>query len=233
MDKWEMYMEIQQLIKKGFSKSKVAKKLGVSRSTVYRNLKRSPSDMAEWVESIQTRTKKLDTNKELILSWLREHPDMSAAQVQDWLQERNPLLEIGESTVRAYVRDLRNEYKIEKETSLRDYEAIPDSPMGEQIQVDFGFTKQRTINNKEVKLSFIAFDLSNSRYKYKEWLDRPFTTEDVVRAHENAFKWFEGIPRELVYDQDSLIVVSENGEDLILTKEFQQYKDIRRFRSCL
>lgn len=228
VDKWEMYMEIQQLIKKGFSKSKVAEKLGVSRSTVYRNLKRSPSDMAEWVESLQTRRKKLDTYKELVLSWLREHPDMSAAQVQDWLQERNPSLEIGDSTVRAYVRDLRNDYKIEKETSPREYEAIPDSPMGEQIQVDFGFTKQRTINNKEVKLSFIAFVLSNSRYKYKEWLDRPFTTEDVIRAHENAFKWFEGIPRELVYDQDSLIVVSENGGDLILTKEFQQYKDTRK-----
>jgi transposase len=228
VDKWEMYMEIQQLIKKGFSKSKVAEKLGISRSTVYRNLKRSPSEMSDWVESLQTRRKKLDPYKELILSWLTEHPDMSAAQVQDWLQERYKSLEIGESTVRAYVQDLRNEYKIAKETSPRDYEAIPDSPMGEQIQVDFGFTKQRTINNKEVKLSFIAFVLSNSRYKYKEWLDRPFTTEDVIRAHENAFKWFEGISRELVYDQDSLIVVSENGGDLILTKEFQQYKDTRK-----
>ncbi|MGF6952484.1 hypothetical protein QF028_004989 [Neobacillus sp. B4I6] len=37
-------------------------------------------------------------------------------------------LEIGESTVRAYVQDLRNEYKIAKETSPREYEAIPDSP---------------------------------------------------------------------------------------------------------
>ncbi|MGF6952485.1 transposase [Neobacillus sp. B4I6] len=88
MDKWEMYMEIQQLIKKGFSKSKVVEKLGISRSTVYRNLKRTPSEMSDWVESLQTRRKKLDPYKELILSWLTEHPDMSAARVQDWLQER-------------------------------------------------------------------------------------------------------------------------------------------------
>ncbi|TYR72604.1 helix-turn-helix domain-containing protein, partial [Rossellomorea vietnamensis] len=46
MDKWEMYMEIQQLLKKGFSKTKVADKLGVSRATVYRHLKRSPSETA-------------------------------------------------------------------------------------------------------------------------------------------------------------------------------------------
>ncbi|USK31341.1 helix-turn-helix domain-containing protein (plasmid) [Bacillus sp. CMF21] len=50
-----MYVEIQQLIKKGFSKSKVADKLGVSRATVYRHLKKSPSEMVEWVESLQTR----------------------------------------------------------------------------------------------------------------------------------------------------------------------------------
>lgn len=227
VDKWEMYMEIHQLIKKGFSKTKVAEKLGISRSTVHRYLKKNPSDMSKWVDSIQTRTKKLDPYKELILSWLREHPDMSAAQVEDWLKERYEDLEVGESTVRSYVRELREEYKIRKETSSRIYEAILDSPMGEQIQVDFGHTKQKAADSKEVKLNFIAFVLSNSRYKYTEWLDRPFTTQDVIKAHENAFKWYGGIPGELVYDQDSLIVVSENGGDLILTQEFQQYKESR------
>src|SRR5690606_41438403 len=66
--------------------------------------------------------------------------------------------------------------------------------------------------------------------KYTEFLDRPFTTRDVIRAHENAFRWFEGIPREIVYDQDSLIVVSENGGNLILTKEFEQYRQERKFK---
>ncbi len=228
VDKWQMYMDIQQLIKQGFSKTKVAEKLGVSRSTVYRNLKKSPSEMADWVESLQVRAKKLDPYKKLILAWLREHPDMSAAQVQDWLQERYEELKVGESTVRAYVRGLREEYKITKETSRRTYEAIADPPLGEQVQIDFGHTKQKTPDNKEEKLNFIAFVLSNSRYKYKEWLDRPFTTQDVIRAHENAFKWYGGIPHELVYDQDSLIVVSENGGDLILTQEFQTYKETRK-----
>ncbi|WP_373315126.1 transposase [Robertmurraya siralis] len=227
VDKWEVYMEIQQLIKQGFSKLKVAEKLGVSRSTVYCHLRRTSTEMAQWVDSLQTRRKKLDPYKELILSWLRHHPDMSSAQVEDWLKEKYKKLEVGESTVRDYVRRLRDKYKIVKESSPRDYEAIPDSPMGEQIQVDFGHTKQRTHDNKEIKLNFIAFVLSNSRYKYKEWLDRPFTTQDVIQAHENAFHWFNRIPGELVYDQDNLIVVSENGGDLILTKEFQQYKETR------
>jgi transposase len=227
VDKWEMYMEIQQLLKQGFSQTKVAEKLGISRSTVHRYLKKSPSEMAEWVETMKSKKRKLDPYKELILSWLRMHPDMSAAQVQDWLQEKYSELEIGESTVRTYVSSLREEYQIKKETSPRIYEAIPDPPMGEQVQVDFGQTKQKTIDNKEVKLNFIAFVMSHSRHKYKEWLDRPFTTHDVIRAHENAFKWYGGMPNEIVYDQDSLIVVSENSGDLILTKEFQQYRETR------
>lgn len=227
VDKWEMYMEIQQLLKQGFSKSKIAEKLGVSRITVYRHMKKSPSEMSEWVESLQHKRKKLDPHKVLILSWLRMHPDMSAAQVYDWLQEKYEGINIGESTVRSYVRSLREEYKIKKESSPRVYEAIQDPPMGEQIQVDFGHTKQKNPDNKEVKLNFIALVLSNSRYKYMEWQDRPFTTQDVIRAHENAFRWFDGISSEMVYDQDSLIVVSENSGDLILTKEFQQYRESR------
>ena len=140
MDKWEMYMEIKQLLKQGFSQTKIAEKLGVSRTTVYRHLKRSPSEMAEWVDSLQYKKKKLDPYKELILSWLRMHPDMSAAQVYDWLLEKYKDLTVGESTVRTYVKALREEYKINKETSPRMYEAIPDPPMGEQMQVDFGHT---------------------------------------------------------------------------------------------
>ena len=227
MEKWEMYMEIHQLLKQGFSKVQVAEKLGISRSTIYRYAKRNPEAMSEWVKKTKVRRKKLDPYKDKILSWLYKHPDMSAAQVLDWLQERHPSLKVAESTVRLYVRGLRKEYNIPKEAAARDYEAVPDIPMGKQIQVDFGETEQLTPEGKKVKLRFIAFVLGNSRQKYKEWLDRPFTIRDVIRSHENAFQYFGGISDELVYDQDALILVSENSGDLILTREFQSYKEER------
>src|SRR5690625_978182 len=227
VDKWEMYMEIQQLLKQGFSKVKVAEKLGISRPTVYRYLKRNPETMNEWINSTKTRRKKLDDYKEIILSWLREHSDMSAAQVYDWLIEKYKDLQIAESTVRLYVRELRKDYDIPKTKSPRSYESLPELPMGSQAQVDFGQTEQLMPDGTKIKLRFIAFVLAHSRFKYMEWLDRPFTTRDVVRAHENAFQYFEGIPDELVYDQDALLIVSENSGDLILTKEFQAYKEER------
>ena len=38
VEKWKMYMEIHQLLNQGFNKTQVAKKLNISRTTVYRYL---------------------------------------------------------------------------------------------------------------------------------------------------------------------------------------------------
>lgn len=225
-----MYMQVHQLKRQGFSISKIAKKLDIARNTVYSYLQKEPEEMTKWMASTRSRRRKLDPHRELILSWLKEHPDMTSAQVYDWLKEKYHDLKVGESTARGYVKELREVYQIEKNQYIRSYEAVQDPPMGQQAQVDFGQTKQKTTNGKEMKLYFISFVLSHSRYKYVEWLDRPFTTKDVIRTHENAFEFFGGIPHELVYDQDSLIVVSENSGDLILTSEFQSYREERDLR---
>ncbi|MBM7573734.1 IS21 family transposase [Aquibacillus albus] len=229
MDKWKVYIQIQQLLEQGFSKATIAKKLGISRGTLYNYLERSPEEMAIWVASTQKRSKKLDVYKDLILSWLREHSDLSSSQVFDWISERYPDFHIGESTVRSYVRELRKEYKIPREKAKRQYEAVPELPMGQQVQVDFGETIQKDAQGKKIKMYFVAFLLSHSRYKYMEWLDRPFTTKDLIEAHTRAFQYFGGIPYEIVYDQDSLIVVSENSGDLILTAEFESYRREKGF----
>lgn len=124
VDKWLMYMEIHQLRKQGFSISKIAKKLDIARNTVYSYLDRNPEEMTEWMASTKQRKRKLDVHKKLILSWLREHPDMSSAQVYDWLKEQYKDFKIGESTVRGYVRELREAYQILKNENVRFYQAI-------------------------------------------------------------------------------------------------------------
>lgn len=110
------------------------------------------------------------------------------------------------------------------------YEAIEDRPMGQQLQVDFGEISLKNSQGNLVKLRFIAFVLAHSRYKYVEWLDRPFTTADVIKAHENAFAFYGGLAKEIVYDQDHLILVSENNGDLIFTREFAAYVKKQKFQ---
>lgn len=230
VEKWKLYNEIFQLKELGFSKSKIAKKLGIARGTVNDYLKRDPDEMALWLASTKRRTRKLDKYKSEILDWLKEHPDLSSAQIADWLDERYPDFKVGESTVRRYVGELRKEYKIPKVTNKRDYEAVPELPMGFQAQVDFGQTWQKDEQGHSVKLYVVAFVLSRSRQKYKEWLDHPFTTRDLIVAHKNAFQAFGGKPVEMVYDQDNIIVVSENHGDIIYTKEFEAYRREEGFR---
>ncbi|GIP35920.1 DDE-type integrase/transposase/recombinase [Paenibacillus sp. J2TS4] len=159
-----------------------------------------------------------------------KYPDLSAAQVMDWLKERHEGMEIAESTVRSYVRGLRMEYGIPKAIRIRQYEAVEELPMGRQMQVDFGETKLRHPDGHLVKLWFITFVLSHSRHKFALWQDRPFTTVDVVDAHEQAFEFYGGLPEEIVYDQDHLLLTSENHGDLILTHEFAKYVEERAFR---
>lgn len=233
VEKLVLFLNIHQLKEKGFSKSAIARKLGISRNTVNKYLKMSFEEANDFVTSLGSRTKKLDPYQDKILSWLKNDPDMSSAQVEDWLKEHYPNLVIGGSTVRNYVSHLRDVYHIPKVLHIRTYEAMGELPMGQQMQVDWSEITVKNLEKKDVKLYFITFVLSHSRFKYVEFLDRPFTTKDAFRCHEKAFQFFGGMPEEIVYDQDHLITVSENAGDIMLTSEFQAYKQDRGFRIYL
>ncbi|MGI6677831.1 MAG: IS21 family transposase [Dehalobacterium sp.] len=229
-ERWNMYSEIKRLKELGLRVSQIARHLDISRNTVYQYKDLEPDEYDRILEDMQTRRKKLDHKKDEILSWLKEFPDLSGAQVLDWLMERYPEIDVCESTVRNYVSNLRKEHDIPKIIHKRDHEAIEDPPPGHQMQVDFGEKKLKNAQGNLVKLWFIAFVLSNSRQKYVEWLDRPFTTVDVIKMHENAFAFYGGRTKEIVYDQDHLILTSENSGDLILTHEFTNYVKKRGFQ---
>lgn len=229
-ERWPMYISIQQMKALGLRKAQVARNLNIARNTVTKFWDMTPDEYSDFLEGLGKRTKKLDRLETVILGWLREYPDLSAAQVLDWLKERDGKLQIAESTVRNYVRSVRQMYGIPKAMQARDYEAVENLPMGMQMQVDFGETKLRHRDGHLVKLWFITFVLSHSRYKYALWQDRPFTTPDVVQAHEQAFAFYGGMPLEIVYDQDHLLLTSENHGDLILTHEFAKYVKERKFR---
>lgn len=65
--------------------------------------------------------------------------------------------------------------------------------------------------------------LAHSRYKFIWWQLNPFTTDTFITAHRKAFEFYGGRPREIVYDQDKILAVSENHGDIIYTEKFQNY----------
>src|SRR5690606_2007568 len=119
---------------------------------------------------------------------------------------------------------------IPKEMSTRDFQMVAELPYGEQAQVDFGFYNMTTTRGKQKKVQFFTFILSRSRYKFVVFSDVPFTTSMVIAVHEEAFRFIGGLPREIVYDQDRLFMVSENLGDIVLTAEFSSYVRDRGIR---
>lgn len=223
-----VYREIQQLKKLGFSQRKVARRLSISRETVARYWKMS---LESYQHNSQTicRAKALSEHEAVILGWLKQYPDMSSAQVLDWLKE-NYCESFKERTVSRYVRSLRAKHCIRKTAPPRSYEAVEELPPGVQLQVDFGEQYMPAADGKRVKVWFAAFVLSHSRYKYIEFLDRPFCAPDLVSVCHNCFRYLGGMPQELVFDQDSVVCVAENYGEILHTFEFEKLRQQCGFR---
>ena len=176
-----MFIEIHQLREAGFNKSEVARKLNLNWKTVDKYWSMEPDDYADTVDQASCRTRKLDKYEKTIVEWLRKHPDMTAAQVEDWLKERHKGHEFKERTVRSYVAYLRDKHGIPKQpVSARNYEAVPDPPMGVQLQLDFGEKKVMTPSGGWKKLYALGSVLSHSRHKYAEWSENPLTTLSLI-----------------------------------------------------
>ena len=137
-----MFIEIQQLKQSGFNKSQVARHLNLNWKTVDKYWEMEADGFAKTVDQASSRRRKLDRYESVIAGWLRKFPDMTAAQVEDWLKETYPDQEFKGRTVRTYVAHLRDKHGIpNRRGDSRQYEAIPDPPMGFQLQLDFGEKK--------------------------------------------------------------------------------------------
>ena len=112
-ERWPMYFEIQQQKELGFNKSQVARNLNVSRNTVMKFWNMSIEDYHTFIERLGTRSKKLEYFESEIVEWLRQYPDLSAAQIMDWLTEHHGDLKVAESTTRNYIRSIRSVYGVE------------------------------------------------------------------------------------------------------------------------
>ena len=218
-----MYSKIQAMKEQGFSIRKISRIIRVSRNTISRYWEMEPEEYAARYMAVNRMTA-LSAYESIIVKWLEAYPCMTAAQVRDWLEEKYHL-DAAERTVRRFVAKLREQYGItRKEEPRRDYEAVEEMPIGYQMQLDFGEkTARYAYSSRYIKLYFVVFTLSWSRYKWGCFQERPFTSEDLVRAFYGCFDYFGGTPHQLVYDQDSIIVVSENNGDIIHTRAFAAF----------
>jgi len=219
-----MYSEIHQLKAVGLKKAQVAKRLEIDVKTVTKYWEASPEQFHQMMQDGRSRTKKLKCYRDIIVKWLRENPDMSAAQILDWLKEHYDDFSVRERTLRRYVDELRNKHNIPKPAPVRQYQAVGELPPGRQIQLDFGQKRVRKAGGGYITLYVMGIVLAHSRYKYGKWTDKPLTTATFIQMLLFCFEHLGGLCEELVIDQDKLAVVSENNGSIIYTYEFEKFK---------
>ncbi len=90
--KWTIGGELELIVQvHHYLKNRVSKSQQSQENITYLELlsiiiwKKFLKEACRWLNELRTRKKKLDPYKEHILAWLKEHPDLSASQVSDWL----------------------------------------------------------------------------------------------------------------------------------------------------
>lgn len=171
----------------------------------------------------------MEPYRDLILDMILTHSDITSAIIYDSLRENDSTFKPSYRSVRLYVSNLREEEGIPTPKRIRQYSECEVTPLGFQAQVDLGQTTIKGLYGKNVRIYMFAMVMSASRQKYVYFQLKPFTAKTFVEAHDKAFSYFGGRTTEIVYDQDRVMVVSENAGDIIFTETFESYKNYAGF----
>jgi transposase len=229
-----MWHKVTQFNSDGLNKSQISRELGIDRATVRKYLSMDESEFYQWLERTSILPNKLQYYYEFIKKLLVKHPYLSASQIEDRLKENfKELPKVHSNTVYNFVKKIRRIENIKKveDHQPRIYQKLPELDYGHQGQVDFGVYYMQTQDDARKKVHFMVMVLCRSRYKFVYFQDKPFTSKTTVEAHEKGLRFFGGQPRELVYDQDRVLIVDENLGDVLLTGEFRTYCNQMDFKT--
>ena len=221
MIKKKMYKRIKAYKRLGYTREEIVSALSLDPKTVTKYLRMDEKEFQSYRSKKMFRDKVLDKYEKDILEIYEknEYKKLNMASVYDYLEERYGKLPGNEKSLRNFISYLIEIKKLTLNMNIRIYSKIPELPFGKQMQLDFGQYKCRS----GLKLFIFAAVLSASRYKYKIFQDHPFKTREVINHLLDCFDYFGGVPEELVIDQDSLLVVSENHGDIIFTDDFNYF----------
>lgn len=217
-----MYQKIQKLKNIGHTWSSIVSITGLDIKTVKKYSKMSEEVYKSYFASYRKRAKCFEVfENEIIEIWNNANSSkLSSSAIYDLLEERHGELPATDRSFRSYMAYLKMDGKfVSKKQRL--YEPVEQMPLGKQLQVDFGQYRMKN----GIKYHIFAAILSASRYRYIKLFENPLRTSDLIQSLNDCFAYCGGIPEEIAIDQDRLMVVNENKGDIILTKDFEAYKD--------
>lgn len=218
-----MYHEIKALQRAGMAKKKIARELGIDTKTVRKYWSMNEPDFSNYMDYLHYREKEFDCYRKEVLELYKknEYKKVPVSSVYDYLEECYGKQPANENSLRNYIRYLIETNQLNINNKVRYYSQVPEMPYGKQIQLDFG----EYPDGKGGKYYIFGTVLSASRFKYATLQEKPFKTMDLIQHLLNCFDYIGGIPEEMVIDQDSIMVTSENAGDILYTKDFKGFID--------
>jgi transposase len=190
---------IHELSGQGLGSKRIARQLGISRNSVRRYLAGAKAGFQE-----RPKARRLDAHTRHEVQRLFDTVAQgNAVVIQQELAARGIALEL--RTVQRAVTSLRQEARARALATVR-FETAP----GEQMQIDFG-EKFVRIAGTPVKVHLMSVVLGFSRRLYcRAFLAQ--RQDDWLEGLEGALRHFGGLPREILCDNASPLVVSHNPQ---------------------
>ena len=209
---------IRRLFETGLSITRIAEEESIDRKTIYKILR---EDLDVDPEPVNRPTL-LDGYTELLAAWLEK--GLSAAWMHRALT-RNHQFDGSYDTVKNYVAERRPR---KKQIATVRFETEP----GDQAQCDWAVIWYPDAQGVRRKAYCFSIILCYSRTLYAEITTR-CDRKTLVACHERAFRYFGGIPAEIVYDRQSPVYVRQKKREIQLNPVFAEYARSRLFEPVM
>jgi len=197
------------------SVSEIGRRMMLDRKTVRKALEHEQLPQRE---PSAERSSKLDAYKSYIAERLTAYPRMPATALYEEIRRRGYPGKM--RIVWEHVAALR----VRKKEAFLRIETLP----GEYAQVDWANCGAVRIGTALRKVSCFVMVLSYSRMMYLEFrLSQRL--EDFIQCHCNAFRFFGGVTKKILYDNVKTVVLSRLGSALTFNPRFLEYAGVFLF----
>jgi transposase len=209
------YMEILRLKEIGYSISSISRLTGKDRKTVRKYLNRDSKEHLERRPGIK-RSSKLECYREYIVKLINE----SNIEFPPCTVIYEKLVERGYGGSLSLVQKWIKQYKEKHQPKvIIRYE----TPPGLQAQVDWGEMKitDRQSGYKR-KVHIFCMSLSYSRMRFVHFVPKADMYYFLL-CHREAFKYFGGIPQEILYDQNRCVLTKPGIKEINFNSRFLDF----------
>jgi transposase len=194
----DQFMNIRFLHRQGHSVREIARLTGHSRNTVRKLLRTTRAP----IPTPRVRPSKLDAFKDYLTERWQAH-GLSAVRLLPEIQPQGFTGSL--RIVRRFLQTLRVVQRVDAKLTVRF-----ETPPGEQAQCDWAEVgRYPQPDGTTIRIYAFVMILCYSRYLYLEFT-RSMALTTLIRCHQNAFAFFGGWTKRILYDNMRQVVIGPN-----------------------